>query len=164
MIEQTKKIVFIGNGASGKTAFISRICSNYFNQRYIPTFGCPKYEITTEDLKIKGKKMTFELYDTPGQEITRDNTELYELADWIIICFTCSSKLEWKFIKTWLSTIPNIENKGIILMGTKCDTGHNFLDRSVLVKDRCDKYDYIFTFNSARTRFNTMELFDIVMG
>ena len=164
MIDQVKKIVFIGNGGCGKTSFISRIISNYFNYKYLSTEGCDKYLVTSKELKIKHKNITFELCDTPGQEITRDNSELYESADWIVICFTCSSKLEWRSIKNWLSDIKNIENKGVILMGTKCDTGNNFIDRSVLVKTMSDNYDYIFTFNSAKTRFNIMELFDIIMG
>jgi small GTP-binding protein len=61
------KVVMLGDSGVGKTALVNRISEGVFTDSHVPTVGS---QFIALPLEINKRKMTLELWDTAGQEVT----------------------------------------------------------------------------------------------
>ena len=59
------KVVFCGDAAVGKSAFITRLCKGQFFASSISTLGV---DFQNKQIDVDGKRVALQLWDTAGQE------------------------------------------------------------------------------------------------
>ncbi|KAK9467856.1 small GTPase superfamily [Lipomyces arxii] len=64
MDSRMQKVAIIGDGAIGKTCFLTVYCNGVFPQSYLPTI----FDATKKDVSFQGKLLTLYIQDTAGQE------------------------------------------------------------------------------------------------
>ena len=64
-MDRSFKIVLVGNTGVGKTTFIERIKVGTFNKKYVSTIGV---DVVSISFNSNIGKITFEVWDTAGQE------------------------------------------------------------------------------------------------
>lgn len=114
------KIVFVGDGGVGKSAFIKRHKTGEFDKRYIPTMG-----VEVVPLKFKTNKgdTIFNIWDTAGQEKFGGLRDGYYIgADAFVVFFDFTNRLSFNSINNWMELVKAREpGKPIILVGNKVD-------------------------------------------
>ena len=112
------KILLVGEGGVGKTAFIKRCKKNYFEQAYKPTLGAHVSPIISGS---GSSDETFHMWDIAGQ-IIAPGDHLYAKADAAIIMYDVTSKLTFKSLQKWRSRIEKTcGDIPIITLGNKVD-------------------------------------------
>lgn len=117
------KVVVVGDGAVGKTCLLSVYCDNVFPDGYIPTL----MEQKSKEVKVDGKTVSLQLYDTAGQEdYDRLRPLAYTGADVIFICFSASSPQSLENIEVkWAPEVKSLApNATIFLIMTRSDEPH----------------------------------------
>ncbi|KAJ5076585.1 ras-related c3 botulinum toxin substrate [Anaeramoeba ignava] len=119
------KIVFIGDGAIGKTTLLMIYDLKYLPEEYIPSV----YDNFSKTYKIeKNKEIEIEFWDTERNgEFDRSFPLIYPQTDLIVICFAIDYYYSFEKIESFW--IPEIEhyspNTKRILIGTKIDLRNN---------------------------------------
>ena len=117
MDAKTYKVVLIGSGGVGKSAFLEQLKNGFFQRKYITTLGV---DVCT--IKVKGT--TFEIWDTAGQEqFSGLGDGYYVNADAAILMFDSTNKLSFKRLEEWKIRFRNVvgDEVPIITVATKCD-------------------------------------------
>ncbi|PVV00033.1 hypothetical protein BB559_000174 [Furculomyces boomerangus] len=117
-----RKVVIVGDGACGKTCLLLVFREGEFpiSYEYIPTV----FENWVADMKVDGKTIELELWDTAGQEdFDRLRYLSYPDTNAVIICFSVDSpdsleNVEEKWINEVLHYAPGVP---IILVALKTD-------------------------------------------
>ena len=115
------KIVVVGNSNVGKTNIISRFCKDSFSSQTKATIGV---DFTMYSLKVLGKKVKIQFWDTAGQEKYRAmSTAYYKGAHGAILVYDISNRESFFSLGLWLSEIKNQSNsvERVILLGNKND-------------------------------------------
>ena len=118
------KVVLIGNSGVGKTCIINQFISNEFNDQQFTTTGAT---FSTKKLFIQAKKKTisFEIWDTAGQEKYRALTKMfYKDSSIVIIVYDITRKESFDEIKNyWFKEVKENTNEDVImaLIGNKND-------------------------------------------
>ena len=126
------KIILLGDISVGKSSLILNATKNIFEENYIPTIS---FSFHFYFLKIKGKIIKLEIWDTCGQETYRALiTSFYRSSSFAIMIYSIDRIESFKNMNIWLNEIkaksnPNIK---IALIGNKCDLEDK---RKVLKKD-----------------------------
>jgi len=125
----TFKIVLVGDGGTGKTAFVKRYITGEFEKYYIATLGVELHPIVFQTTKGKVK---LNVWDVAGQEKLRGNIDgYYGNADGAILFFDVGCKDSYKNIPTLFSSLQCITGSiPTVLVGNKVD----IKDRKVLPK------------------------------
>lgn len=112
----TRKVVLIGDGSTGKTAFIKKLMTGEFERKYVATLG-----VEVSPLHING--ITFNVWDCAGQEKfggLRDG--YYVQADCAIVMFDWSSEISIKSSQQWIVDFTRVcPGKQYIIMGNKIE-------------------------------------------
>ena len=118
------KIVLIGDGGVGKTAFANRHISDTFSVLYGATRGTDVHKITFE---TSYGPIVFDIWDTAGQEKFSGMRDGYYIgAHAAIVMFDVGSLLSRKNIKTWIDLYTKIvPNTPVFVCGSKIDTVMN---------------------------------------
>jgi GTPase SAR1 family protein len=105
------KIVFLGDAATGKTAFIRRWTKAPFDKRYFATIGCEAHPV--------GSDLT--LIDVTGNEARQGNIQEYiQSADAYVIFFSLQRKSTHKnALEKWSAMVP--AGKPMLVVGTFAD-------------------------------------------
>ncbi|KAM0674546.1 GTP-binding nuclear protein gsp1/Ran [Gurleya vavrai] len=117
------KIILIGDGGVGKTSFIKRYIDGSFTKQYIATIGAEVYEI---NLQISDHHIiTFEIWDTAGQEANSGLSDAYYLnAHGAIVFFDLTSRVTLKHVPSWIDKFRNVDMEKkmpICCVGNKAD-------------------------------------------
>ena len=115
------KIILIGDSSVGKSCLTLRAAKNIFNNLYTPTVG---FEFFNLNIKIKGKKIRLQIWDTCGQEKFRSLiTNFYRNASLAIIVYSIDEENSFNHIDQWLNEIRTQTNPDIkiFLIGNKSD-------------------------------------------
>ncbi|KAI8806855.1 Rho GTPase Rho1 [Cladochytrium replicatum] len=124
MTEIRRKLVVVGDGASGKTSLLIRFSRNTFPQSYVPTV----FETYVKDVHVDGKTVELALWDTAGQEdYDRLRPLSYSDSHVILICFAVDmpDSLE-NVTEKWISEVSHFcPRVPIILVGCKQDLRHD---------------------------------------
>jgi len=122
--KQAKKIVLIGDGGVGKTAYVKRLRTGEFEKRYIPTMGVEVHPFT---YKTNRYNRTFNFWDCAGQEKYGGLQEGYWLgANGFIVMFDVTNRISWKNVPEYINKI-RIDHPTtlIIICGNKIDLTSN---------------------------------------
>jgi small GTP-binding protein len=114
------KAVVVGDAAVGKTCLLQAVLQLEANQNN--NNANQNHYITT--MRADGKDITFNLYDTSGQdESDRSRMNVYDGTDIFLLCFSIISPYSFENIRTkWIPEITRYAaGKPIILVGCKQD-------------------------------------------
>ncbi|OBT50959.1 rho family, other [Pseudogymnoascus sp. 24MN13] len=120
-----RKLVLLGDGASGKTSLLNVFTRGYFPTVYEPTV----FENYVHDIFVDNVHIELSLWDTAGQEeFDRLRSLSYDDTHAIMLCFSVESK----------DSLENIESKWVgrdrrdparcvklVLVALKCDLREN---------------------------------------
>eukprot|EP00477_Mikrocytos_mackini_P000994 GAHX01001065.1.p1 GENE.GAHX01001065.1~~GAHX01001065.1.p1 ORF type:complete len:190 (+),score=30.78 GAHX01001065.1:41-610(+) len=113
------KVVITGDGATGKTAILTRYVDNKFTENYKPTI----FENFIRRDVFNNTPIDITLWDTAGQEGYEHLRKVSYNADVYIICFCTIQKSSLdNVIATWSKELGEYDpGKPIVLVGTKSD-------------------------------------------
>ena len=116
----TFKLVIVGDGGTGKTAFVKRHLSGEFEKKYIPTIGV---EVHPMVFNTNCGKIQFNVWDTAGQEKFGGLRDGYYIqGQCAIIMFDVTARETYKNVQVWHRDLVRVcENIPIVLVGNKCD-------------------------------------------
>lgn len=120
----SRKIVILGDGASGKTSLLNVFTRGYFPHVYEPTV----FENYVHDIFIDGQPVQLSLWDTAGQEeFDRLRSLSYSDTHTIMLCFSVDSRDSLENVQTkWVGEIADhCEGVKLVLVALKCDLRNN---------------------------------------
>ena len=154
------KMIVIGDAGVGKSCLTAKAVKGIFDETYSATVG---FEFLTFNVKIEGKVIKLQIWDTCGQEIYRSLiSSFYRNASLAMMVYSIDSKESFVHIETWLKEIklqssPDIK---IFLIGNKADLEE---DRQVQLNEAKQFKDengiHFFRETSAKTGINAQEVF-----
>ncbi|TVY36853.1 GTP-binding protein [Lachnellula occidentalis] len=115
-----RKLVLLGDGASGKTSLLNVFTRGYFPTVYEPTV----FENYVHDIFVDNVHIELSLWDTAGQEeFDRLRSLSYDDTHAIMLCFSVDSKDSLENVESkWTSEIAdNCQGVKIVLVALKCD-------------------------------------------
>ncbi|KAL7510255.1 hypothetical protein ACHAXN_007211, partial [Cyclotella atomus] len=139
------KILLVGDGGVGKTAFKDILSNRQFEEKYVATVG-----VKVQPLVFRTNRglIKFNVWDTAGQEkfgCLRDG--IYDNADCGVIMFDVQSRITFKNTPNWHRDITRVcEGIPIVLVGNKSDVRDRSVRRSdvmALLKKRGMEYSEI---------------------
>jgi len=115
------KVVFVGDGAVGKTCLVTAYGENGFPQKYVPTVA-KNFDSKCE---YDGKAVALDIWDTSGQDEFKALRAIsYNGADVIVVCFSLIEKTSLaNACNKWLQEIKDTGPRDVakILVGCKSD-------------------------------------------
>jgi Ras-related protein Rab-8A len=105
MLEQPpRKVVFAGDSGVGKTSLIHAICG--MSTSVVPTIQGQSFRV---ELSSEGQSVSFEIWDTAGQEQYQAITPVYfRGADVGIFVFSVDDRQSFENIDAWVGLVSNI--------------------------------------------------------
>lgn len=133
------KIVLVGDGGTGKTSYMKRVLDGYFVTNYKATTGA---EVFLVHFHVQnGEYISFEVWDTAGQELNSYLSDVYYLGSrGAIVFFDVTSRVTFTNVPKWLRRVKDVcftDNTRIpiILVGNKVDTGNRKVKEQIV--SRC---------------------------
>jgi GTP-binding nuclear protein Ran len=114
------KLVLVGDGGVGKTAFVKRHLTGEFEKKYIATMGV---EVHPLDFYTNYGNITFLIWDTAGQEKFGGLRDGYYIAgQCAIIMYDVTAKVTAKDAAKWRRDVWRVcENVPTVICGNKMD-------------------------------------------
>ncbi|CAI4211249.1 unnamed protein product [Parascedosporium putredinis] len=115
-----RKLVLLGDGASGKTSLLNVFTRGYFPTVYEPTV----FENYVHDIFVDNVHIELSLWDTAGQEeFDRLRSLSYDDTDLIMLCYSVDSKDSLENVESkWVGEIAeHCPNTKLVLVALKCD-------------------------------------------
>ncbi|ROW13616.1 hypothetical protein VPNG_04566 [Cytospora leucostoma] len=115
-----RKLVLLGDGASGKTSLLNVFTRGYFPTVYEPTV----FENYVHDIFVDNVHIELSLWDTAGQEeFDRLRSLSYDDTDLIMLCYSVDSKDSLENVESkWVGEITdNCPGVKLVLVALKCD-------------------------------------------
>ena len=151
------KLIVIGDSETGKSSLSQRIAIDSFNPTHRRTIGV---EFLSREIKISGKIIKLQIWDTAGSDRYRSITKAYYKGSKIIfLVYDVTNLNSFKNIKNLMKDIEDIrkEKVYIVLVGNKCDS----LDRVITEEEGINlakEYKIDFLETSAKNDKNIFEL------
>lgn len=116
------KLVLVGDGRVGKSAFVQHHLIGEFQTSYLPTLGVEVHPLT---LKTNKGLKHFNVWDCAGQERFGGLRDAYYTnADCAIVMYDCESPVTMFNVNFWVKKIrAKCGNIPIVVCGNKCDIG-----------------------------------------
>ena len=114
-------IVFVGDGAVGKSCFIKQ----YVNGRYIEGYDPTAEDTYSKIVEIDRKRVALNLIDTAGQEDYRSLADACIVrAHGVVLGYSITCKSTFESLEGWMRTIKSNAPKEIpvMLVGNKIDS------------------------------------------
>jgi len=154
------KIIVIGDSGVGKSCLTNKATNNIFNDNYNATVG---FEFFTFNIKINGKIIKLQIWDTCGQELYRSLiTNFYRNSSLAIIVYSIDSKQSFDSIDMWLKELRTNSSPDtkVFLIGNKIDLEKN----RVIKKEDGEKFAQdnkmnLFLEASAKSGINAQNIF-----
>ena len=154
------KLIVIGDSGVGKSCLTNNAIKNTFDDAYNATVG---FEFFTFNIKLNGKVVKLQIWDTCGQELYRSLiTNFYRNSSLAMMVYSINSKESFDNVEMWLRELRTHSNPDVkvFLIGNKSDLeaerevtteqGENFYKQNNLS---------LFMESSAKTGFNTQKIF-----
>ena len=154
------KMIVIGDAGVGKSCLTTKAAKGVFDDTYSATVG---FEFLTFNLRIDGKVVKLQIWDTCGQEIYRSLiSSFYRNASLAMMVYSIDSKESFIHIETWLKEVKLQSNPDIkiFLIGNKADLEEQRevkLEQAKLYKNENDIHYFCET--SAKNGLNAQEVF-----
>ncbi|EAX91077.1 small GTP-binding protein, putative [Trichomonas vaginalis G3] len=152
--ELSPRIIAVGDSGVGKTSLIHRIKSGTFLDQTVPTIGAGVNPI---DVEVDGKVISFQFWDTAGQEMYRNIIPIYyKGAIAAVVVFSMEDPNSFKNVDMWLHQIRenSSENIIIVIVGNKTDAIPLAISEDD-AKKWAKSNGYTIFFTSAKTGQNT---------
>ena len=120
-IEDSIKIILVGNSGVGKTAIINRYIMDTFTDELKPTLTMNYIE---KIIEINNKNIKINIWDTAGQEQYRSVNKLFiKNSKIVIFVYDITSKESFKDLDYWIKFIKNELGQMVLLglAGNKMD-------------------------------------------
>ena len=154
----TVRILLLGNSAVGKTSLIVRYIENKLYDSYLTTVGV---DFRKKDIKIDGKVITLQIWDSAGQEKYQSISKLYyKKAQGILLIFDLTSRESFDGVVEWLKHIEDESGKDIpiVLVGNKNDLDNRIITTEEALEFANKRMLYFFE-TSAMSWFNINDAF-----
>ena len=114
------KIIILGKTEVGKTCILNRYFNNLFSYSSLPTIGMECY---TKNYTINSNNVTFNFFDTAGQEKYNSIVTNYlRNANGVILVYDITKEDSFEKIKMWVDQLKDKnDTNSIILLGNKSD-------------------------------------------
>ena len=119
--DQSFKVIIVGNSGVGKSCITTKATKNIFENYYSATIG---FEFHTFKVRIKGKDIRLQIWDTCGQETYRSLIHgFYRNSSLAILVYSIDNLKSFEDLGIWLNDIktntsPDVK---IFLIGNKSD-------------------------------------------
>ena len=153
------KIILIGNVGVGKSCLSLKATKGIFIEEYTSTVG---FEFYCFNVKIDGKVVKLQIWDTCGQEAYRSIIKnFYRNASLAIVVYSIEDLDSFNDINLWLKQVKTygISSCKIFLIGNKSDTNNRKVTIEQGLKCKNDFFFDCFMETSAKEGVNTRELF-----
>jgi small GTP-binding protein len=116
MVDQTPKVVLLGDTAVGKTSIIKRFQGTGFSTEVVPTIGAAYAMLKLDQGPVK-------VWDTAGQETFRSLTPMYYRgAHLVLLVFAVNHRDTFASLPAWIKEVKEQAHApDIILVGNKTD-------------------------------------------
>ncbi|GKT37353.1 Small GTPase like protein [Aduncisulcus paluster] len=121
MAEEVYKILLVGESGVGKSAILLRFADDMFSEGFVTTVGI---DFKNKDVKVDGKLITLQLWDSAGQERFKTIVKSYfRSADAVILAYDVTDEKSFKRVEYWISSIERGSPEGCVkvIVGNKCD-------------------------------------------
>ena len=156
------KVVLVGNSGVGKTCIINQYITNVFNEEQLTTTGAT-YSTKKLFIESKNKTISFEIWDTAGQEKYRSLTKMfYKDSSIVIMVYDITNEESFNDIKNyWFEEVINNINENVIMaiVGNKNDLIENEKVNEEEVKNFANEKGMHYAFISAKMKNGIDELF-----
>ena len=153
------KIIIIGNIGVGKSCLSLKGTKGVFMEEYTSTVG---FEFYCFNVKIDGKIVKLQIWDTCGQEAYRSLiTNFYRNASLAVIVYSVEDLNSFHDINIWLKQVKSYGTSSckIFLIGNKIDSEYREVSYEQGLKFKNDFFFDCFMETSAKNGINTRELF-----
>ena len=154
------KMIVIGDAGVGKSCLTSKAAKGIFDDSYSATVG---FEFLTFSVKIEGKVIKLQIWDTCGQEIYRSLiSSFYRNASLAMMVYAIDSKESFIHIETWLKEVKLQSNPDIkiFLIGNKADLDQEREVQLNVAKQFKDENGiHYFNEASAKSGLNAQQVF-----
>lgn len=116
----TRRVVMMGDPATGKTSIIARYSDGKFTSRTSPTIGVAQRNVMIAD---RGCNIHLQIWDTAGQESFRSIVPIYfRRAQGALCVFDLTNKQTFDSLDGWIEEFTaNADNGKVVIVGNKCD-------------------------------------------
>jgi Ras-related protein Rab-1A len=153
------KIILIGNVGVGKSCLSLKATKGIFIEEYTSTVG---FEFYCFNVKIDGKVVKLQIWDTCGQEAYRSIIKnFYRNASLAIVVYSIEDLDSFNDINIWLKQVKTYGTSSckIFLIGNKIDTEERIVSTEMGIKCKNDFFFDCFMETSAKDGINIKELF-----
>ena len=162
-LDESIKVVLIGESGVGKTSIISKFTKGIFNQDIMSTNGAT-FSTKKKEFKNSKKTLSFEIWDTAGQEKYRSLAKMFfKDAAVALIVYDITNKESFEELKKyWLNIIKENGPQKMIMyiVGNKYD----LLEREAVKEEEARAYaesqNVPLWFTSAKDSTGIDELFE----
>lgn len=137
------KIVILGDGATGKTTYVTRVKEGHFVRPYTATQGA---DVTTIQFFLSdGRSVIYDVWDTAGQEMHGGMSQIYYLnAHGAIIMYNVTSRSTFAHVQMWLSNLRQITNVGnfeipVVVVGNMTDLADRKVKHQQVISEISNK-------------------------
>ena len=161
----TCKVVLVGESGVGKTCIIQRYINNSYNENTEST-QASTYSYKTVEYKDFNKSISFDIWDTAGQELYRAVAKnFYINASIGILVYDIKRKESFEAIKNyWFEELKSSGEDNMIfgVAGNKCDLFESEEVDEKEAREFADKIGAIFELTSAQNNTGITEIFEQV--
>jgi len=130
------KLLILGDSAVGKTNFLCKLTENKFNQNYMASTAI---DIKNTSIKINGKNIKLQIWDTAGQEKYRALTRSFLIkAQGILALYDITNHTSFDNLQSWLTLIKEecYIDIPVIIVGNKMDLE----EKRIVDKEEASEY------------------------
>merc|ERR1712159_261008 len=145
------KMLLVGDGGTGKTAFVKRHTTGEFLKQYKPTQGVDVFPLS---FHTDQGPITFNVWDTAGQEKFGGLRDGYYIqGHCAIIMFDVTSRITYKNVPNWHRDITRVcDSIPVVLVGNKVDVKERQVKAKNIMYHRKRNLQYYDL--SARSNYN----------
>jgi len=160
MAKETKcKLVLLGDTAVGKSSILKRLISGEFSEDSLPTIGAAYMQ---QDFIVDDWKITFNIWDTAGQEQYRSlGAMYYRGAGAALVVYDIRKMESFEVAKEYIGSVTRSETNELIiaLAGNKVDEESKRRVPREVGEAYAKKNGYLFFETSAKTGLNINNVF-----
>ena len=158
----TCKVVLVGESGVGKTSIINRYLNNTYNENQKSTFA-PKFKNKVLNYPEYNKSISFDIWDTAGQEAYRSITKnFYVNAAIGVMVYDIRNRESFENIKKyWSQQLKDsgVQNIVLAIAGNKCDIFNEEEVSENEAREYADSIGAVFQLTSCKENIGIDELF-----
>ena len=158
----TCKVVLVGESGVGKTSIINRYLNNTYNENQKSTFA-PKFKNKVLNYPEYNKSISFDIWDTAGQEAYRSITKnFYVNAAIGVMVYDIRNRESFENIKNyWSKQLKDsgVQNIVLAIAGNKCDIFNEEEVSENEARQYADSIGAVFQLTSCKENIGIDELF-----